>query len=159
MIDLKKYEPAYSSAEALELVKSVREEEMIPRDGATELFYKMASYPGESFFINADKKVELFYADTDDFINEIKDQTPGWALEADENLVRIILLYREMENVIPLNFIFDISKELYRDSLRLLMAGEEFSLTMLSMLYGGLIVDSRHLYKIPDHIKSELQGI
>ena len=159
MIDIKKYEPEYSSNEVVHLVKSVKEGEMIPKDGPADLFYKMVSYPGESFFICADNKVKLFYADNDDFISEIKDQEPGWALEADDNLVKIILLYKDMEGVIPLNFTFDISKDLYRDSLRLLVTGEEFRLTMISMLYGGLIVDSRHFYKIPDHIKSELQGI
>jgi len=159
VIDVKKYEPVYSSEDVIELVKSVKEGEMIPRDGAADLFYKMVCYPGESFFLCADKKVKLFYADNDDFINEIRDQEPGWALEADENLVKIILLYSNMEDVIALNFTFDISQELYRDTLRLLISGEGFRLTMLSMLYGGLIVDSRHLYQIPDSIKSELQGI
>ncbi len=159
MIDVKKYESEYSCEEVLELVKSVKEGEMIPADGAADLFHRMVSYPGESFFLCSDNKIKFFYADNDDFINEINDKEPGWTLEVDENLVKIILLFEDNDSVIPINFNFDVSKELYRDSLRLLAAEEGFRLTMLSMLYGGLIVDSRHLYTLPDHIKRELQGI
>jgi len=159
MLDIKNYEPEYSCEDVIALVKSVNEGEMIPRDGAADLFYRMVGYPGESFFLCSDNKVKFFYADNDDFIIEIKDKEPGLILETDANLVKIILLFKDNDSVIPVSFNFDVSRELYRDSLRLLSADEGFSLTMLSMLQGGLIIDSRHLYKIPDHIKRGLEGM
>ena len=159
MLELDKYIPKFDNKEVIKALKKIKDGENIPKSGAAEVVYHMISYPGDTFFLSTNKNIEFFYYDYEDFIGTIKDQEPGWTIDVSQSILKIILLFKEGDNLVPISFNFDMAKDLYRSALKLLLKKKELSLTMLSIVYGEFIVDSRHRYKIPDHIKKELAGI
>ncbi len=159
MLELDKYIPKFDNKEVIKALKKIKDGENIPKSGATEVIYHMISYPGDAFFLSTDKSIRFFYYDHEDFIDTIRDQEPGWTIDVSQNILKIILLFKEGDNLVPVSFNFDMSKELYRSALKLLLKKKGLRLVMLSIIYGEFIVDSRHYYKIPDHIKKELAGI
>ncbi len=159
MLELDKYIPKFDNKEVIKALKKIKDGENIPKNGATEIIYHMISGLGETFFLSTDKTIRFFYYDYEDFIGTIKDQEPGWTIDVSENILKIILLFKEGDNLVPISFNFDMSKELYRTALKLLLKKKGLRLVMLSIIHGNFIIDSRHYYKIPDHIKKELAGI
>lgn len=159
MLELDKYIPKYDNKETIKALKSIKDGEKIPKSGAVEVLHHMINYPGENFFLSTDKRIRFFYYDYEDFIMTIKDQEPGWAIDVSQNILKIVLLFKEEDNLVPISFNFDISKDLYRNALKLLFKKKGLRLTMLSIDCGQLIVDSKHYYSMPAHIREALKGI
>lgn len=159
MLAIDNYVTKYDNKEVLKALKNLKDGENIPKSGATELIYHMISYSGDTFFLSTDKSIRFFYYDDEDFINTIKEQEPGWSIDLSENILKIVLLFKEMDNLIPINFNFDMSKDLYRNSLKLLLKKKGLRVVLLSIAYGEFIVDSRHYYLIPPHIREALKGL
>lgn len=159
MLELDKYIPKFDNKEVIKALKKIKDGENIPKSGATEVIYHMTNYPGETFFLSTNKSIRFFFYDYEDFISTIKDQEPGWAVDLSENILKIILLFKEGDELVPINLNFDISKDLYRNALKLLLKKKGLRLVMLSIIYGEFIVDSKHYYKIPDHVREALKGL
>jgi hypothetical protein len=159
VVQLDEYIPKFDSKEVIKALKSIKPENCIPREGATEAIYKMVNYPGETFFLSTDKSIRFFYYDNEDSIDLMKDQEPGWSIDVSENIVKIILLFKDGDHVVPVSFNFDITKDLYRNSLKLLLKKKGLRLILMSLAYGDFLVDAKKYYLIPDHIKKSLSGL
>lgn len=159
MLQLNEYIPQFDNKVVIKALKSIKPENSIPREGAVEVIYKMINYPGETFFISTDKSIRFFYYDNEDFIDIMKDQEPGWSIDVSENIVKIILLFKDEKDIVPVSFNFDITKDLYRNSLKLLLKKKGFRLILMSLAYGDFFIDAKKYYIIPDHIKKSLSGL
>ena len=159
MLKLDEYIPKFDNKEVIRALKKIKADDIIPRDGATGAVYKMVNYPGETFFLSTDKSIRFFYYDDEDSINIMKDQEPGWSIDISENIVKVVLLFQNAGSVVPVNFNFDVKKELYRNSLKLLLKKKGLRLIFMSLAYGDFILDAKKYYIIPDHIKKSLSGL
>lgn len=159
MLQLEEYIPKFDNKKVVKALKSIKPDNGIPREGATEVIYKMINYPGETFFISTDKSIRFFYYDNEESISMMKDQEPGWSIDISENVVKIVLLFNDGEDLVPVSFNFDITKDLYRNTLKLLLKKKGFRLILMSLAYGDFIIDEKKYYIIPDHIKKSLSGL
>ena len=159
MLQLDQYIPGFDNKEVLKALKGIKPDNCIPREGAAEVIYKMINYPGETFFISTDKSIRFFYYDNEESIAVMKDQEPGWSIDVSENIVKIILLFKDGDHLVPVSFNFDVAKDLYRNSLKLLLKKKGLRLILMSLAYGDFMVDAKKYYLIPDHIKKSLSGL
>jgi hypothetical protein len=159
VLQLDEYIPKFDRKEVIKALKSIKPDNSIPREGAAEAIYKMVNYPGETFFLSTDKSIRFFYYDNEEFIAVIKDQEPGWSIDVSENIIKVVLLFKDGEDIVPVSFNFDITKDLYRNALKLLLKKKGFRLILMSLAYGNFIVDAKKYYIIPDHIKKSLAGL
>ena len=153
------YKPKYEAGDIFEALKKVKEDELLPEDGALEFFYTGSQYPGVSLFLKHKKKVKFFYIDHEDFILEVKDKIPEWHISVDTNLVRISLINKVRNATPTINFVFDVADREYRELLSIIRKDKEIELYYLLILYGGLVLDSIKKYKIPSNVLDVLKKL
>jgi len=159
MIETDMYLPAFDALDIFKALKKVKKDELLPEEGVFNFFYEQSQYPGITFFLRHKNRVKLFYIDHEEFINEIKDQNPAWEITIEKSLVRIILLYKVRDTVVPVNFLLDIFKKDYRDLVIAIRKKKEVKLYFFPMLYGGLVFDSYRKLKVPSKILDVLKDI
>jgi len=159
MSTIEMYNPEFDIIDIFKALKKIKKDDLIPEQGVFDFFYQNALYPGISLFLRYKNKIKFFYIDHDDFIMEIKDQIPEWSISADKNLVRISLVYKSQNSAVPIDFVFDISDNSYRDLLSVIRKNKEIKLYYLSMLYGGLVFDSYKKLQVPAEIADALKKI
>ncbi len=159
MNEIEMYKPKYEAIDIFKALKKSKIDELLPEGGVLDFFYQYARYPGVSLFLRYKSKIKFFYIDHDDFIIEAKDQTPEWNISVDKNIVRIGLLYKVHNTSASIYFVFDISDKSYRDLLIVVRKKKEIRLYYMTMLYGGLVLDSIKKFKVPSHIVNALKQI
>ncbi len=157
MSKLSLYQPSFKNKDIIKSLKKIKDGEVLPEDGATQFFYSNSNNPGDVIYLNSGRRVNFFYVDHDEFIIEIRDQEPGWNIDVEKGIAKITLFFEDNNNHVPMNFNFDLTKEEFRSGIKILGRKKKFSLTFLTMLYGGLVKDSMHEYKIPDRIVKVLK--
>lgn len=153
------YKPKFDATDIFDALKKLKTDEILPEGGVFEFFYQDALYPGFTLFLRHKNRVKFFYIDHDDFILEVKDQTPEWGISVDRDLVRISLTYDVHESKAVINFVYNVSDDSYRELLKVIRKKKEIKLYYLSMLYGGLVFDSYKKFKIPSDIIDVLKKI
>lgn len=159
MSEVEMYTPNYEVIDIFKALKNSKLNELLPEGGALDFFYQHSQYPGVSLFLRYKSRIKFFYIDHDDFILEVKDQTPEWDISVDKNLVRIRLLYKYHNDTASINFVFDIIDKGYRDLLISIRKKKQIRLYYMPMLYGGLVLDSIKKFKVPAHIVNALKKI
>jgi len=159
MSTIEMYTPEYEVIDVFNALKKVKADELLQEGGVFDFFYQNLQYPGISLFLRHKNRTKFFYIDHDDLIFEIKNQIPKWNISIDKNLVRISLLYKVHDSEIPINFVFDLSNQSYKDLLVVIRKKKEIKLYYLTMLYGGLVFDSYKKFKIPERIIDVLKKI
>ncbi len=153
------YTPNFEIIDVFKALRQVKLNELLPREGVFDFFYENSPNPGVSLFLRYKSRIKLFYIDHDDFILELKEQTPDWDINIDKNIVRIMLLYKVRDSIVPISFVFDISKKEYKELLIAIGKKKEIKLYYLSVLYGGLVLDSIFKIKVPPKIIGHLKKI
>ena len=159
MSEIKMYTPKINAIDIFKELRNLKSDELLPSTGALEFFYQHLQYPGVSLFLRDKNRVKFFYLDHDDFILEVKDQTPEWTISSDENLVRITLNYKFHSASAVISFVFDISDKSYRDLLEVVRKKKEIKIYYLTMIYGGLVFDSYKKFKVPAEILTALKAV
>ncbi len=159
MGEIEMYTPRIVALDIFKALRNLKSDDFIPQEGAFEFFYQQALYPGISLFLRHKNRIKLFYIDHDDFILEVKDQEPEWDISIDKNLVRILLNYKIHDSSASMSFVFDTSKETYRDLLEAVRKTKTIKLYFITMLHGGLVFDSYKKFKVPSRITSALKTI
>lgn len=159
MSSFEMYKPEFEVVDIFKALKKIKNDELIPENGALGFFYQHSQYPGVSFFVKHKKKIKFFYIDHDDFILEVKDQVPDWDISADGSLLRIIIVFKVHNARAVINFVFDLSDKNYVNLVKVLGKNKEINLYYLTMLYGGLVLDSSVKFKIPPKIIDVLKKI
>ena len=159
MSKVEMYSPEYQVFDIFKALRTLKEDELLPEDGVFHFFYANATYPGVSLFLRHKNKTKLFYVDHDDIILEIKNQTPEWDISMDQNLVRISLIYKVRDTSVTLNFLFDTTKEIYRNLLGVIAKNKNIKLYYMILLYGGIVFDSYVKFKVPSKIIDYLKRV
>jgi len=146
------YTPKFKVIDIFKALRKIKTDELLPEGGAFDFFYQNLQYPGISLFLRHRNTTKFFYVDHDDLILEIKDQTPEWDISIDKNLLRLSLIYKIHDASASINFVFDISKEEYRELLAVVCRKKEIKLYYMPMLYGGVVFDSYRKLKVPSKI-------
>lgn len=153
------YKPKFDVTDIFDALRKLKTDEILPEGGVFEFFYQDALYPGFTLFLRHKNRVKFFYIDHDDFILEVKDQTPEWGISIDRDLVRISLTFDVHGSNAIISFVYNISDGSYRELLKAIRKNKEIKLYYLSMLYGGLVFDSYKKFKIPSKIMDVLKKI
>lgn len=159
MSKVEMYNPKFEVTDIFDALRKLKADEILPEGGVFDFFYQDALYPGFTLFLRHKNRVKFFYIDHDNFILEVKDQTPEWDISIDRDLVRITLTFDIHNSNAVISFVYNISNESYRELLKVLSKKKEIKLYYLSMLYGGLVFDSYKKFKIPAKIKDVLKKI
>lgn len=153
------YTPKFEIVDVLKALKKVKIDELIPREPIFDFFYENSHTPGVSLFLRYKNKIKFFYVDHDDFILELKDQKPDWDISFDNNIIRVLFLYKVNNEVVSISFVFDLSKKEYRDLLHAIRKTREIKLYYLTVLYGGLVLDSYTRLQVPSTIVTALKKL
>lgn len=140
-------------------LKKIKINEPLPGGGLFEYFNEHSQYPGFSLFLRHKKEIKFFYIDHDDFLSEIKDQTPVWDISMDGVILRLSLIYKYNNADVPILFVFNSSKKEYAELLEIIRKDKRIDVYFLVMLYGGLVLDSIQKLKMPPHIVSVLKNL
>lgn len=159
MSTIEMYKPEYEVIDIFNALKNLKRDELLDEKGPFEFFYHNLQYPGVSLYLKHNNRIKFFYIDHDDFMIAVKDQAPRWDVSNDNNLFRIILIYKIHDSEVQVNFVFDLSDKNYVDLLKEVSRKKEIKLYFLTMLYGGLVFDSYCKIKIPHAIIKTLKKI
>lgn len=159
MSTVEMYKPKFEVTDIFDALKKIKTDEILPEGGVFDFFYQDALYPGFTLFLRHKNRAKFFYIDHDDFIIEVKDQIPEWDISIDRDLVRISLTYDVHDSKAVINFVYNISEQIYRDLLNVIRKKKEIKLYYLSLLYGGLVFDSYKKIKIPAKIIDVMKKI
>jgi len=159
MSSVEMYSPKFEVIDILKELKKVKTDELLKEGGALDFFYGYSDYPGVTLFLRYKTKIKFFYIDHDDFVMELKDQTPEWNISVDKNLLRISFIYNVNGESIPIIFLFDLLKKEYRDLLVAIRKTGVIKLYYLTILYGGLVLDNIKKLKVPSDIIDILKKI
>jgi hypothetical protein len=87
------------------------------------------------------------------------DLVPGWNLDVIENVLKINMIFNIQGDIIAIPFIFDLKKEVFREALIMLGESGKFSLTYLSILYGGFVFEKKIEFDLPQSITDTLNTL
>ena len=150
---------SYSNDDIIKTLKKHKEGEILPREGLFGFMYDQFNGPSISFMVGSKKDVQFCYVDHEEFIILMKDGDPDWIVEVDQNLVKLIMMFNINNSQLTISFNFDMVKEMYQDAIMLLIKKKEFNLAYISLLYGGLVLDSRVKMKLPDNVLKSLKDL
>ncbi len=148
--------------DTIDIFKELRKsnvDELLKEGGALDFFYEYSDYPGVTLYLRHKNRIKFFYIDHDNIIMELKDQTPEWEISVDKNLLRISLVYKVNSDTIPIIFLFDLQKKEYRELLVAIRKVKKIKLYYLTILFGGLVLDSMIKFKVPANIIEVLKKI
>ncbi|HOP64392.1 MAG TPA: hypothetical protein PK358_15805 [Spirochaetota bacterium] len=161
MDELKLYTDDFmvSEEDIFKALREIKAGELLPSGGIFAFFYENVANPSTVLFLKTKKKAKFFYIDHDDFILALVDQSPNWVLDIDKNILRLNLIYEIDGSSATLAFVFDVIKEEFRNTIRLLAKRGVFDLYFFSILYGGLVLEKRIKYTIPKSILKTFKSI
>jgi len=146
-------------SEIFDSLRGVKTGELLPSEGPLGFFYDNIDNPSTTLFLKTKSRAKFFYADTDEFLSHIVNETPHWVLDIDKNILRLNLIYELNGHSIPLVFIFNIAKDEFRAVIKLLVKKGVFDLYFLSILYGGFVMEKRVKFDIPKSILKTFKSI
>jgi hypothetical protein len=161
VLNLKQYAVERSGWEdeiLLELEK-IQSGDLLQREGIFSFFYENVTDPSSTLFLKGSNEVRFFYVDHDHFLYEIMDLVPGWNLDVIENVLKINMIFNIQGDIIAIPFIFDLKKEVFREALIMLGESGKFSLTYLSILYGGFVFEKKIEFDLPQSITDTLNTL
>lgn len=145
--------------EIFKALKKVKENELLPEGEVSDYFSEVSQYPGFSLYLRHKKDIRFFYIDHDDFLSEIKDQTPVWNITMDGKIVRISLVYKYNNADVSVTLTFNAAKKEYAELIDIIRRDKSITLYFLVMLYGGLVLDSVKKLKMPSDAVKVLKTI
>jgi len=151
--------PENINDELIRALRSQKEGELLPDDGVFSSIYQQLNGPSISLMISTGKESEYIYIDNDEFIGLVKDIQPEWMIGADRNLVRLMMNYNINNSRLVISFVFNLEDDSGRNALYLIKKNKTFSLNYLNMLYGGLVLEARVKYRLPDSIISGMKKL
>jgi hypothetical protein len=161
VLNLKQYtveRPGWEDEVFLELDK-IQSGELLEREGVFSFFYENITDPSTTLFLKSSKEVRFFYVDHDDFLYDIMELVPAWNLDVIENVLKINMIFNLQGNVIAIPFNFDLKKEVFRNALIMLGESGKFSITYMSILYGGFVFEKKVDFALPQSIIDTLNTL
>jgi hypothetical protein len=147
------------SDEVIKALKAHKVGEMLPDDEVFAFIYERLDGPGIPMMICARKETQYIYIDNDEFISLVKDARPEWVLGTDRNIVRLMMMYNIYGRQLLISFNYDLNDDKSQNAIKLLVKKKEFNLNYLNMLYGGLVLESRTKFRLPERIIDELKQL
>ncbi|HQO40822.1 MAG TPA: hypothetical protein PK986_10165 [Spirochaetota bacterium] len=145
--------------EVIKALKSQEEGEILPDDGVFASIYEQLNGPSIALMVCTDKETQYIYIDNDEFISLVKDARPEWVLGVDKNLVRLMMMYNVNGSQLLISFVYDLTDDTNKNAIKLLVKKKEFNLNYLNMLYGGLVLEGRAKFRLPEHIIDGLKQL
>lgn len=160
MIKLKMFSRSKTfNDEVIRAIKEQKEGELLPDDGVFASIYEQLSGPSIPLMVCTDSETQYIYIDNDEFISMVKDSEPEWVLGSDKNLVRLMMMYNINGSQLLISFVYNLLDETNRNAINLLIKKKEFHINYLNMLYGGLVLESRTKFRLPEHIVAALKNL
>ncbi len=139
--------------------RRVKEGDPLPREGACSYFYSRLSDAGQTIVLRDGRACRFFHLEHDDAIQEILSCSPTWHVGIEGTMAMITLLFTSGNVMNRIGIILDESDPNSGRILHFLKRAKKVEVTLLALLYGGIVREKTLVVPVPKEVRTTLGRI